>query len=1080
MAGKNQIFFDESGRRKKFINLALLLFIVFTLSSAALISYSVNKLNRISNIARKDITVAHTDMPMAMLYTDNHERAYPIASAQITKVKTVMVPRYILGNGGFESPDYYKSLNNDLEFLSENKIISYQKYFVLSSKRYSDLPLERSSHAEIDANIHQIIDPGKLDAIIADIVASHGNGLAIELDSSLVQSPQSISQLSAWVVATKNKLDAHQLNFGLMIKSSTTNDVIVGEANQFDIVYISQDYTATNRDSYRSLASKLYKIPGQIILELPTVSSRLDFADPDQYNKSVEYASAQESLVDRNIVQRSDGPIQLDTTSSRYVIYDAVSGYNFMRISEAEKSSHNAVTKLQYAVANPGFEEYSIWNVLSGYYDSTKVDHILTKQVTGSQKVTKQGSGQIFKVENTGTPGTRSLAYNPDKIITASQLQSNGTNPVVVASGKKQNKIALTFDDGPHPVSTRRVLDILDSNGVKGTFFALGEKVRANPSTAREIVTRGHELENHSFSHPIFSKIDTKSQANQIEATNKIIKDVTGETPKYFRKPYSDNGPVNTANEVDYLAMLQQFGLLSSEYDVDSKDWELGTADEVVQKVIRDIEASNGSYSQILFHDIHMRPEITYDALPRIIQYLKSKNIEIVRVDQLTETEPQVAGVTTTYRALTLRDGWARAVIYVNLVILAFAVLKYVWMLFGTLAYHVFEKYYSPLKSKNKLPKARLPSVAVIIACYNEEAVIGKTLDALLRSTYSKFKIVVVNDGSKDGTLKILKKYALKDKRIRVIDIPNGGKANALSLAIRKTRNRWLIFCDADTVFASDALERFAREAIKDPMIGAIAGNIKVGNDHNLLTRSQFIEYSMSHMFIKTAQDLINSIIVVPGALGLWRRDVLLKIGGFTNDTLAEDADATMKVIASGYRVKYISNIGARTEAPEKVSQLMTQRTRWQLGNMQALFKHSRGLFNYRYKLLGYVGLPMFYIELVGAIFFPVLLAFSVTILVYFALGMTLPVPAGLDFITRPEFVAISSSIIILEIATTVFAIFRDAQSRKAAFKLILILPFYILIYKSILSYATLVSFLRALRGTMHGWGTLKRTASVQ
>ncbi len=1079
MAGKHQIFVDESGRRKKIINLALLLFIAFTLSSAVLITYSVNKLNRISNIARNDTIVAHADMPMAMLYNDNHERAYSIASAQISKVKTVMVPRYILNSNGYESPEYYISLNDDIEFLSENKVVSYNKYFILSSKRYTDLPLERKSKPEIDSRLHQLIDSTTLENIINDIRAAHGHGLAIELDSRMVTSPDDISKLSAWVVSTKNKLDAHQLSFGLMLKSGDHNDIILGEANQFDVVYISQNYDASSRGSYQTLAKKLYTIPGQIILELPTVSSRLDFADPNQYNRSVEYSSVQDSLIDRNISERSDGPIKLDTATSRHVIYDAVSGYNFMRLSEAEKSAHNAVSRLQYAVANPGFEEYSIWNVLSGYFDATKVDHVLTKQVTGSQKVTKQGAGQVFKVENTGTPGTRTLAYNSDKLVISSQLQSNGIDPVVVASGKKQNKIALTFDDGPHPVTTRKVLDILDSNGVKGTFFALGEKVRASPSTAREIVTRGHELENHSFSHPIFSKIDAKSQANQIEATNKIIKDVTGETPKYFRKPYSDNGPINTSNEIEYLAMLQQFGLLSSEYDIDSKDWELGSADEVVQKVIRDIEASNGSYSQILFHDIHSRPEITFEALPRVIQYLKSKNIEIVRVDQLTESEPQVAGVTTTYRALTLRDGWARAVIYVNLVILGFAILKYAWMLFGTLAYHLFRRIQLS-RTKRYRPSRRLPTVAVIIACYNEEAVIGKTIEALFNNTYKKFKIVVINDGSKDNTLKILKAYARKDKRLSVIDIPNGGKANALSLAIRKTRNRWLIFCDADTVFAPDALERFAKEAVKDPMIGAIAGNIKVGNDHNLLTRSQFIEYSMSHMFIKTAQDLINSIIVVPGALGLWRRDVLMKIGGFTNDTLAEDADATMKVIAAGYRVKYISNIGARTEAPEKVSQLMTQRTRWQLGNMQALFKHSRGLFNYRYKLLGYVGLPMFYIELVGAIFFPVLLVFSLTILAYFILGMTLPVPAELEFITNPGFVAVSSSIIILEIATTIFAIFRDAQSRKSAMKLVLILPFYIIIYKTILSYATLVSFLRALRGTMHGWGTLKRTASVQ
>jgi peptidoglycan-N-acetylglucosamine deacetylase len=295
-----------------------------------------------------------------------------------------------------------------------------------------------------------------------------------------------------------------------------------------------------------------------------------------------------------------------------------------------------------------------------------------------------------------------------------------------------------------------------------------------------------------------------------------------------------------------------------------------------------------------------------------------------------------------------------------------------------------------------------------------------------------------------------------------------------------KYKDDWLVFCDADTLFAYDAIEKYVYTLNTRKNLGAVAGRIRVGNDINHLTRAQVIEYGVANTFIKPAQDILNSITVVPGACGLWNRENLLAAGGYSPDTLAEDADSTMKIISMGKNVLYENDITAHTEAPDTITTLYKQRTRWQLGNMQALFKHHTGVFNSKYGALGYIGLPMFYIEMLHVLFFPMFLLFAAATLSISLFQLDAMMPNTVGFATSQEFLWVSLGIIVYDILLSIFVILREPKRWQQKKKLLKTLPYYYLFYRFFLSYSTLVALLRALRGRLQGWGHLKRSATVR
>src|SRR5262249_7033783 len=249
------------------------------------------------------------------------------------------------------------------------------------------------------------------------------------------------------------------------------------------------------------------------------------------------------------------------------------------------------------------------------------------------------------------------------------------------------------------------------------------------------------------------------------------------------------------------------------------------------------------------------------------------------------------------------------------------------------------------------------PFVSVIIAAYNEERVIAQTITSLLRAAYPRFEIIVVDDGSEDRTSDVVRDRFGDVPQVRLFTRANAGKAEALNFALRYVRGEIIVALDADTIFPPHTLGALAMR-FDDQSLGAVAGNAKVGNRINLVTRWQALEYVTTQNLDRRAFASLNCITVVPGAVGAWRRDLLEQTGGFTSDTLAEDQDLTLKVRKLGYKIGYEEDAVGLTETPDRVRGLAKQRFRWSFGTLQCMWKHRDGFVNPRYGALGFLAMP--------------------------------------------------------------------------------------------------------------------------
>ena len=362
-------------------------------------------------------------------------------------------------------------------------------------------------------------------------------------------------------------------------------------------------------------------------------------------------------------------------------------------------------------------------------------------------------------------------------------------------------------------------------------------------------------------------------------------------------------------------------------------------------------------------------------------------------------------------------------------------------------------------KAPANASKGYLPAVSVIIPAYNEQKVIAKTIQSLLASQYEgPVEVIVIDDGSTDGTLEAVE--ALNDPRLRVVKQSNSGKAYALQRGVDETTNEILIFADADTQFDRHAIALLAG-TFEDSQIGAVSGHARVGNRSTFLARCQDLEYICGFNLDRRAYATWNCITVAPGAISAIRRTTIIAAGGFSYETLAEDADLTLAIHKTGYRVEYQPKAIAYTEAPETFSALASQRFRWAYGTLQCVFKHADILFNPRYKALGFLSLP-------GILFFQiVLVAFSPAIDLLFIESMFM----GRVGDILPYFLAF----ILCDLVVAAVALHMEGLPKIQALRII---PQRVL-YRPLLGYVVWKALFHAMRGAWVGWGKLQRSASV-
>lgn len=756
---------------------------------------------------------------------------------------------------------------------------------------------------------------------------------------------------------------------------------------------------------------------------------------------------------------------------------DGVTAFNQIRLAGRYRPAGFALWRL-------GSEDPSFWSVFGTNvgYEPTPAG---LAQIKYGYDIDFEGTGELLQVTAEPRDGERTISQDPQTgDIVDERLVQTPSGYVIRRSGDRPGLVALTFDDGPDPEWTPKILDLLKAEKVPATFFIIGENGQANPQLVKRIVAEGHDIGNHSYTHPNLGELPGKVTDLELNATQRLIESLTGHSTTLFRAPYFGDAEPTTPDEVDPIVRAGQLGYLTVGLHVDPDDWARPGTDAIVNQTIAGVTSHSpndtGHGQVILLHDGGGDRQQTLDALPRIIHALRARGYRFVTVSEL-------AGMTQAQTMpLVKENGTFARVDAVTFYLLAVGGWLVGWLFLGGIFLGIGRAVLIGALALAQWWRARRreavhagsnysPFVSVIIPAYNEAAVIGKTIESILSSDYPAFEIIVVDDGSSDDTSEVVGQLFLAEERVRLFTRANAGKAAALGFGLKESRGEIVIGLDADTVFEPLTIANLAHR-FSDSRIGAVAGNAKVGNRINLVTRWQALEYITSQNLDRRAFASLNCITVVPGAVGAWRRDLVEKAGGFFSDTLAEDQDLTLRIRRLGYKIGYEETAAAWTEAPDTMRGLFRQRFRWSFGTLQCMWKHRDALFRTRYGTLGWIAMPNVWIF---QIIFP-LLSPLLDALVLWSMGAALL--SRLEHPSEPMFSHLGLIAFYYALFLAVdwlAAAFAFTLERREQWRLLWWLFLQRFGYRQIMYAVMVASVIAAVKGRLVGWGKLERKNTV-
>jgi len=354
-------------------------------------------------------------------------------------------------------------------------------------------------------------------------------------------------------------------------------------------------------------------------------------------------------------------------------------------------------------------------------------------------------------------------------------------------------------------------------------------------------------------------------------------------------------------------------------------------------------------------------------------------------------------------------------------------------------------------------------TVSVIVPCYNEQDVIIPSLKSIIAQTYPNIEILVVDDGSSDRTYALAKNFEYDEgyRSLKVLSKPNGGKSRALNYAIKKAQGNLICCVDADSKLDKFAVELLVQH-FKNPEIAAVAGSVSVINTDTFLTKLQALEYIEGLNMVKNGQAFLKLVNIIPGPLGMFRKDAMQKVGYYSHDTFAEDCDLTLSLIAEGYKIDYEPDAMARTEAPENLLDLLKQRYRWTRGILQAIKKNKKYLWNFREKPS--ISFVMWYM-LFESVFWPFMQVWGDLFMIYLALT------TGTSQLLLFWWIMFT----VLDIAGAVYCLLLTKEKLSlAAYSTI-----YRLAFISIINIAKIFATIEEWFNIEMGWGKLERKGRI-
>ncbi|MFC9509430.1 bifunctional polysaccharide deacetylase/glycosyltransferase family 2 protein [Streptomyces sp. NPDC057002] len=598
--------------------------------------------------------------------------------------------------------------------------------------------------------------------------------------------------------------------------------------------------------------------------------------------------------------------------------------------------------------------------------------------------------------------------------------------------------VALTFDGGPDPEWTPRLLDLLREHHAHATFFVFGAQAARHPDLVRRILAEGHEIGSGTYTGADLGSSSRVRFGMELGLTQKTLAGTSGIRTDLLRMPMT--------TEVDTLC--------GAEWQAARKASDDGYALVAANRPTRD--PARGLIRQF------SQTELAYDETKRLLDH--------PHADRFTTVTDAVGMPPADTRVSTAERWQGKALNWTVTAGSTFTQIM-IWVLgvAGTLGLlRLLSLVFFARTHVRRLTRARPGApwlreinapVTVLVPAYNEAAGIESTVRSLLASTHEYLEVIVIDDGSTDETADLA--TWINDARVRVIRQPNSGKAAALNTGLAHASHDIVVMVDADTVFEPDALYRLV-QPLAHPAVGAVSGNTKVGNRRGLLGRWQHLEYVFGFNLDRRMFEVLECMPTVPGAIGAFRRDALMGVGGVSEDTLAEDTDLTMALWRAGWRVVYEESSVAWTEVPTSLRQLWRQRYRWCYGTLQAMWKHRRAVVEVgaagRFARRGLSYLAVF--QVVLPLLAPVVDLFAVY---------------GALFADPAQAAGVWLAFLLVQLMCAGYALRLDGERLRALWSM----PLQLFVYRQLMYLVVIQSVVAFLLGTRLKWHRMQRSGTA-
>jgi cellulose synthase/poly-beta-1,6-N-acetylglucosamine synthase-like glycosyltransferase/spore germination protein YaaH/peptidoglycan/xylan/chitin deacetylase (PgdA/CDA1 family) len=937
--------------------------------------------------------------------------------------------------------------------------------------------------------LHRILnDPAKSDKLVQDVarflVKNNLAGINVDFEELHEKNNEVLSNFEKKLYTT-----LHDLNLLVTQNVSPFNDdydyAQLAKYNDYIFLMAYDEYNDATKpgpicsqkwieSAVDDLAKKVD--PSKIVLNLAAFGydwTKKGKATPVTYQEALAIARESDAKIDYDNDTYNLNYSYYDDKNLLHEVYftDAATNFNSLRFATEYGLAGTALWRL-------GSEDSRVWEFYNKPMNKAALQNFNFKALTDVPSMATPdfiGTGEILDMVSTPTDGHITPEIDSSALLISEETYDKLPSTYVVRKygQTSEKKLVLTYDDGPDAKYTPEILDTLAYYHVPAAFFMIGINMENNIPLVKRVFREGHEIGNHTFTHPNIAEVSKKRAYLEMDATRLLLECITGHSTILFRAPFNADSDPEKYEEMAPVALSRTRNYITVGESIDPEDWQQGeiphfTADTIFNRVVNiyNQHLANGDSSNIiLLHDAGGDRSATVKATGMIIRYFESKGYTFTTIADLLHKSkadlmppvPKGSG----YRLIQLNYFLAET---------GFVIGQIVYVLFLTFlilgALRLFILLVLTLLEKRKETRSiatitEYPKVSIIVPAFNEEVNAVSSLQNLLRCSYPNFDIVFVDDGSIDATYEKVKLAFQDNEKIKIFTKPNGGKASALNYGIANTQAAYVVCIDADTKLLPDAVEKLMQH-FTNPTVGAVAGSVKVGNVVNLLTQWQSIEYITSQNFDRRAFSYVNAITVVPGAIGAFSKKAIEDAGGFTTDTLAEDCDLTIRILRAGYIIENESKAIALTEAPETLKEFSKQRFRWTFGVMQTFWKHKDALFNVQYKALGWIALPD-------------ILVFKYIVPFFSPLG-DLFMLLGLLSENRGK---IAGYYLIFLLVDALIAAMAFAFEKEKFYKLFWIIP-QRLVYRWIMLAILFRAFKRALKGELQNWGVLKRTGNVK